>query len=436
MNRTYRSKVRSAAEAAAMVAARDTVTVPLGPGQPAALLQALGERDDYEDLEIFTALLLAPYPLFTRSGVRVLSGFYGPVERSLRQQGMHVEFVPADFRRYAHVARRLKSRVVVTVAAPPDARGNMSLSLHAGATVAEMHNAAADPDRLLIVEVNPHYPRTFGLGDEHTHSLSVEEADVIVESEAAPPVLADAASNDVSRAIAEHVSRFVVDGATLQTGIGGIPSDVVAILAAGKCGNFGIHSEMFTTGLMKLYQEGKVTNAKGMYDGYSICTFALGSAELHAWLHEQEKVRFLPVHLVNDPAVIGRNRNMVSINGALAVDLAGQIGADTIAGRQFSGIGGHEDFVSGASMAEGGHSIVCLPSTATAGGTMISRIVAGFPAGAIVTTPRHQADIIVTEYGAAEIAGLTVGERARALAAIAHPDFRDSLSEEAARLQR
>ena len=434
MSKLYQSKLRSAADAAAMVRARDTLTVPLGPGQPGAFLNALGERDDFEQLDVFSALLLAAYPLFGRKGVRMLSGFYGPVERALRQAGAQVEFIAADFRRYAHVARRRRSRVVVTVATPPDASGNMSLSLHAGATVADTLAAGADPDRLLIVEVNPNYPRTFGMAPEHPHCLRVEDADVIVESGLPTPVLADVPSDDISRAIAEHVSRFVVDGATLQTGIGGIPSDVVSILAAGPCGNFGIHSEMFTTGLMKLYEAGKVTNAKGAYDGYSICTFALGSAELHRWLHEQDKVRFLPVHLVNDAAAIGRNRSMVSINGALSVDLYGQISADTIGGRQFSGIGGHEDFVCGASMADGGRSIVCLPSVATVAGTKVSRIAAAFPAGAIVTTPRHQADVIVTEFGAAEIAGLTVAERAKALTAIAHPDFRDMLTEESARL--
>jgi acyl-CoA hydrolase len=202
---------------------------------------------------------------------------------------------------------------------------------------------------------------------------------------------------------------------------------VAKLLAEGPGGNYGIHSEMFTTGLMHLHQAGKVKNQKGLYDGFSVTTFALGTPELYEWLDGREEVRFLPVDRVNDPALIARNRNMVSINGALSVDLAGQIVADAIEGRQHSGIGGHEDFVAGAGMARGGHSLVCLPSTATVAGRRVSRIVSQHPAGALVTTPRHQADVIITECGAASLVGLTMGERARALAAIAHPDFRDEL---------
>ncbi len=431
MKAFYEAKLRTPADAAALIRSRDMVCVPLGPGQPATFLNALGDRDGYEDLQLFGALLLAPYQVLFKPGVKLLSGFYGPVERILRAQGLAVEFVPADFRRFAPAARRLAPRVMATAVAPPDAEGRMSLSLHAGASVDELHRAGADPNRLLVVEVNRNLPRTLGL-DEHTHSLSVEEVDVIVETDAALPTLPEVPPTDVEHAIAEVIRPYVRDGMTLQTGIGGIPSTVVEILAASGGGDYGVHSEMFTTGLMKLHRAGKITNRKGIFDGVSIATFALGTEELHQWLHEQASVRFLPVQIVNDPAVIARNRQMLSINGALAVDLFGQLAADTIDGKQFSGIGGAEDFVCGASFSEGGHSIVCLPSTATVGGKAVSRIVGEFGAGALVTTPRHQVDIVVTEYGAAELAGLTVGQRARALAAIAHPDFRDALVEKAA----
>jgi acyl-CoA hydrolase len=434
MNETYRAKLRTAAEAAALLRPRDTLCLPLGPGQPGALMEALGERDDFEDLSIFCALLLAPHAVLFKSGVRVLSGFYGPVERILAAQGGSVEFVPADFRRFAPAMRRLSPRVMATTVAAPDADGRMSLALHAGASVDELHRAGADPNRLLIAEVNPRLPRTLGIEPDHTNCLTVEEVDVIVESELAPPTLPEQAPTEVEHAIAEQIRPFVTEGATLQTGIGGIPSTVVEILAGAGGGDYGIHSEMFTTGLMKLHRAGKITNRKGVFDGVSIATFALGTDELHAWLHEQPDVRFLPVHIVNDPAIIARNRRMLSINGALAVDLFGQLAADTIEGRQYSGIGGAEDFVCGASFSEGGHSIVCLPSTATVEGKPVSRIVATFGAGGIVTTPRHQVDVVVTEHGAAELKGLTVRQRAAALAEIAHPDFRDDLRARAAKL--
>jgi len=189
-----------------------------------------------------------------------------------------------------------------------------------------------------------------------------------------------------------------------------------------------VHSEMFTTGLMRLHQAGKVTNNKGSsFDGYSITTFAAGIPELYTWLHENDAVRFLPVHVVNSPELIAQNRNMVTINGALAVDLAGQVVADTIDGTQFSGVGGHEDFVSGPGLDSTDRSLICLPSTSTINGVLTSRIMGGFPAGSVVSTPRHQVDVIITEFGIAELEGRTIRERATALAEIAHPQFRDEL---------
>jgi acyl-CoA hydrolase len=439
IDRTLAGKRRTAAEAAALVQPADQMAIGLGPCQPADFLRALGERDDWQQLTVFGALLTGLYKLFTRPGVTLLSGFYGPVERGLRQAGFDVRFLPADFRRFARYARVSSPRVMATLATPPDSRGRLSLALHAGATVDELHRAGRDPERLLVVEVNPKLPRTLGLPPDHLHSLALDEVDVIVESEADPFYLPDHPPTEVERAIAASLTRFIPDGATLQTGIGGIPNAIVELLADGDGGDFGIHTEMFTNGLMKLHAKGKVTNRKGVYDGFSACTFAAGTRELYDWLDGQEQVRFLPVDQINDPSIIARNRCMISINGALAVDLEGPIAADMVDGRQYSGIGGHEDFVNGASFSEDGRSLVCLPSTARVrfdGGERIaSRLVHAFPAGTAVTTPRHQVDVVVTEWGAAELAGRTVEERAAALAEIAHPDFRDELHAQAAKLR-
>ena len=204
------------------------------------------------------------------------------------------------------------------------------------------------------------------------------------------------------------------------------------ILADGGGGDYGVHSEMFTTGLMKLHRAGKVTNrVKGLHDGVSICTFAMGTRELYDWLggEGRELVRFLPVDEVNDPTTIARNRRVVSINGALSVDLYGQVVADEIGGRQYSGIGGHEDFVTGAAFSDGGRSLICLPSQARGSDRPVSRIVPAFTPGTCVTTPRHQVDVVITEFGAAELAGLTNAARREALIAIAHPDAREELAE-------
>lgn len=422
----------SPAEAAGRIRPRDSLAVPLGPGQPPAFLHALGERDDFEDLRVFAALLMGLYPLFTRRGVVLRSGFYGPVERGLAEAGFDVDFVPADFRRFARILELLEPRVMATAVAPPDASGRYSLGLHAGATVRTLRACGRDPERLLVAEVNPRLPRTLGLAPEHPHSLAPEEIDVLVEAESPLVELPEGEGGEVERAIAEHVVRYVPDGATLQTGIGAIPSRIVGLLAESGGSDYGIHSEMFTTGLMKLHQAGCVSNRhKGIFDGVSVCTFAAGSAELHAWLDRNEEVRFLPVDVVNDPAVIAANHHMICINGALSIDLLGQVVADRLPGKQYSGIGGHEDFAAGPGLEVSDRSVVCLPSTAEVGGRRISRIAATLEPGACVTTPRHQVDLVVTEWGAAELRGRGDRERAEALAAIAHPDFRDELQAEA-----
>ncbi len=244
----------------------------------------------------------------------------------------------------------------------------------------------------------------------------------------------DAPPTDVDREIARHAVDFIPSGATLQTGIGSIPNQIATLLAEGDGGDYGLHSEMFTDGCMRLHSAGKVTNArKGQYDGVSVTTFAFGSPELYAWLDGNEDVAFLPVEIVNSPEVIGANDDMITINGALAIDIQGQVVADTISGGQFSGIGGAEDFVAGAGLELSDRSLICLPSTLEKDGKLQSRIVPWFGPGAVITTPRHQVDVIITEYGAAELEGLTVRERGEALAAIAHPQFRDELQAAAER---
>ena len=422
----------SAADAAAQVRTVDTLGMPLGPGQPPAFLEALGRRADWEDLRIGGALLTVLTDLFSHPNVHYLSGFYGPLERLLRDAGANIGFAPADFRRFEPILDAAPPRVMCTAAAPPDAEGWCSLSLHAGATVAHLHKAAADPDRLLVVEVGERFPRTYGSG-EHRHAVHLDEIDVLIESDKEPITSEDPPPTDVERAIADHVRAFVPDGATLQTGIGAVPSTVATLLAEGSGGGYGIHSEMFTTGLMRLHQAGKVANHKELFDGLSVATFAAGTRELYDWLHENRQVAFLPVELVNAPELIARNPAMVTINAAMAVDIQGQVIADTVGGAQHSGIGGHEDFVAGPALQLEDRSLLCLPSTITVGDEMRSRIVPWFEAGAVITTPRHQVDVIVTEHGAAELQGKTVHQRGEALAAIAHPAFREGLREAAER---
>lgn len=421
------------AEAVEAFRPTDTLGLPLGPAQPAALLEQMGLRKDWEDLKIFGALVTVLSDVFNHPNVHYLSGFFGPLERLLRDSGANIGFAPADFRGFIALLRGIAPRVMATSAAPPDADGWCSLSIHAGANVAEIHRAGADPDRLLMIEVSESFPVTYGRG-EHHHRVHVDEIGVLIESAATPYELVDASATAVEEAIARFISEMIPDGATLQTGIGAVPNVVASLLAEGDGGDYGVHSEMFTNGLMRLHQAGKVTNArKGQFEGVSVTTFAAGTADLYAWLHENRDVAFLPVDVVNSPDVISANESMISINAALAVDIQGQVVADTRDGEQFSGIGGHEDFVSGSGLQLSDRSILCLPSTYRAGEAVHSRIVPWFAAGTVITTPRHHVDAIVTEYGVAELQGKTVHQRGKALAAVAHPDFRRRLLEAAER---
>ncbi len=252
--------------AAATVRPVDSLAVPLGPGIPGDLLTAMAGRD-YTDLTIFGALMTDLYAVLLQPGVHYRSGFFGPAERFLRDSGADVCFVPADFRRFGPIVEAIHPRVMATVATPPDSDGWMSLSLHAGSTVEEIHRVAADPDRVLIVEANDAFPRTRGMLPEHRHAVHVDEADIIYRSSRPPFVLDDPEPTEVDRAIARHAASYISDGSTLQTGIGGIPTMVATLLAEGPGGDFGIHSEMFTTGLMRLCEAGKVTNERGSSTG-------------------------------------------------------------------------------------------------------------------------------------------------------------------------
>ncbi len=414
-------------EAAALIRPSDTVGFGLGPANPNGVLKALSLRSDWENLVVGGALMLGLFELFNHKNVHYRCGFFGPAERIQRASGADIQHVPAGFRQFAPILRRFAPRVMMAQAAPADYRGFVNLSLHHGATADELRRAGSDPNRVLIIETSEHLPRTRAL-DGYPNEIHVDEIDVLVAANELPVELPLALSTSEDEAIAAVAAGFISDHATLQTGIGAVPSIVAAGLAKRPLGSFGVHSEMFTDGLWRLHASGKVRNqSKGIFDGVSVTTFALGSREMYDWLDGNEEVAFGPVHVVNDPTIIGENRNFVSINGAISVDLYGQVVADTIDGRQISGVGGHEDFVAGAELSLDAVSLITMASTATVRGEMLSRIVAALPSGAVVSTPRHHTAVVVTEFGAADLRDKTVTERARALAAVAHPNFRDQL---------
>ena len=267
-------------------------------------------------------------------------------ERLLLAQGFAVELVPGGFRQFAPILARFAPRVMVAQAAPGDLGGTVNLSLHLGATRNELLRAGRDPDRLLIVEVNPNLPRTMSLPPTFDNTIAIEDIDVIIEHDGAPFELTDPRS--MTSTGRSPTTRLISSRRVRRCRRGSGPSRTSSLQSSrpARSSEFGVHSEMFTNGLMRLHQAGKVTNRhKGIFEGVSVTTFALGTAELYRWIDRNNEVAFLDVDVVNDPTVIAQNSNLVSINGALSVDLYGQVVADNVEGKQISGVGGHEDFV-------------------------------------------------------------------------------------------
>lgn len=432
----YRRKLRSVTEAVALLRPADQLAVPIAAGQPTALLRALGDRGDWRDLQILGGLFLEPFSILSRPGVRLLSGFFGPVERALREQGAPVDYLTSNFRGQARALHRMRPRVVAECVSPMDGSGHFSFGVHAGATYTDFVAAGRDPGRLLVLEVNPSMPAVGGLADLGGNRVHVSEVDAIIESDLPLPAIPDMPPTPEERAIAERIAEEVEDGATLQFGIGGMPNEIARALSAGGKGNFGVHTEMVPDGIMHLHEAGKVSNRKGVHDGLSIATFALGSADLYRWMDGNPALCMLPVEQSNEPATIRANRRMTSVNTAMAVDLLGQVVAESLGGRQYSGTGGHEDFVMGAQECPDGRSYVALTSTVEIRGERISRIVARHPAGAVITTPRYHVQRLVTEHGSVDLTLRSDAERAVAIARLADPAFRPGLEREAEALVR
>lgn len=280
---------------------------------------------------------------------------------------------------------------------------------------------ATEYAKVIIAEVNPHMP--FIGGDNLIH---VSQIDHIVEVDRPLPAFPPAKIGPIEQSIAQHCSGLIPDGATLQLGIGAIPDAVLQCL--GDRRDLGIHTEMFTDGVMHMMRTGQITGKKkNLNVGKVASTLIMGSEELYRFLDHNESIEMYPVDYTNDPYVIGQQDNLISINSCIEIDLTGQVASEAIGLQQFSGTGGQVDFIRGAKRSRGGKAILAFASTAQGG--KVSRIVPLLAEGTQVTTGRNEVDYVVTEYGCARLRGLSLRERAEALAGIAHPDFRPMLEE-------
>jgi acetyl-CoA hydrolase len=304
---------------------------------------------------------------------------------------------------------------------PPDEHGFCSLGIEAGLMKTPSQSA-----KIVIAEINEQMPRT--LGDSFIH---ISKIDYAVKVDYPLAELSMGKANEISMRIGEHVAHLVEDGSTMQLGIGAIPDAVLHFLSHKR--DLGVHTELFSDGVMKMVQQGVITNEKKtLHPGKIVAGFILGTRELYAFVDDNPVVELHPTEYVNDPFVIAKNDKMVSINSAIEVDLTGQVCADSIGHKLYSGVGGQVDFVYGAARSKGGKPIIALPSTANLrDGTVISRIVGTLKPGAGVVTTRNHVHYVATEYGVANLYGKTIRQRARSLIDIAHPDFREQLEREA-----
>jgi len=423
----YAQRLKTADEAADLIASGAKIAMGLGVSQPPALLQAIADRAEagrVDDLKLYYLLSTAiagetvlRYDLMDR--IHPYSLFHSAIERRLEAQAAAegktgvVQFVATSFQRTPHLlCHDIDVDVLIATVSPMDADGFFSFG-----TNTDYGQPVSKTARQIILEVNLHMPRVFGDCTVH-----VSQVTALVEHAAPLLAVGRAAQQPADVVIGGLIAGLIEDGAILQMGIGALPDAVCAALHDHR--DLGMHTEMLTPGLVELMRAGVINNArKTLLPGKGVFSFCMGDQATYDYLHENRALEAHPVSWVNDPGVIAQNDRMVSVNATLQIDLNGACCSEYLNGRQFTGSGGQLDFVRGASAAHQGKSIIACHATAAKG--TASRIVARLDGP--VTTPRNDVQYVVTEYGWVNLRGLSVAERARALISLAHPDFREGL---------
>ena len=426
IQQSYLQKRVSAADAVRQVRNGDFIIVPTGVGEPPTLLSALSNaRRDFSDVKVAQILAMRKYAYLdpeTVANVRHVAFFYGGATRAGGQAGW-IDFLPNYFSEIPGQIERglIPADVVFSMASPMDAHGYFSLSLGADYTMAAIAKA-----RAVVLEVNPNVP--FAFGNCHVH---ISQVAALVESSEPVFEVGLPKIGPVQEAIGKQVADMIDNGSTLQIGYGGIPDAVVMQLIHKH--DLGIHTEMIGDGIMTLVESGAVTNARKNYlPGKMVATFALGSKKLYQFLHRNPAMEIHPVDFTNSPEMAGRNDNFVAINATLQIDLLGQCGSESLGHSPYSGTGGQSDFVRAANRSRGGKAFMVVPSTAK--NDSISRIVPCLSPGTHVSTSKNDINYVVTEFGVAQLRGKSAKQRAQEMIAIAHPNFRAELTEQAKRV--
>ncbi len=418
----YESKLKTADEAVKAMKSGDRVVIGHACSEPTSVVEAMVKNNElYENIEIVHMLAMGKSeytnPEMKKSFKHNALFVGGSTRKAVNEN--RADFTPCFFYEIPRLFKdgNMPVDVAIIQVSSPDEHGYCSFGLSNDYT-----KAASEAADIVIAEVNDYMPRIMGDNFIHVSNLThiVEASRPMIEL--APPTI-----GEVERAIGKNCASLIEDGSTLQLGIGAIPDAVLLFLKDKK--DLGIHSEMFSDGVVELVEAGVITNSKkSIHKGKLVVTFLMGTKRLYDFVDNNPAVEMYPVDYVNNPVVVAQNYKMISINSCLQVDLMGQVSSESIGLKQYSGTGGQVDYVRGASMAEDGKSIIAMPSTASKG--KLSRIVPFIKEGTTITTSRNDVHYVVTEYGIAELRGKTLKERARQLIEISHPDFRNSLIEE------
>lgn len=422
----YQSRIVTAEEAVRTIKSGDRVFLTGNCSVPRTILAALVDYAPHlNDVEIVQALSVGPADYVSpemEGHLRVNTMFTSANVRKAVQEG-RADFTPVLLSEFTLLFKNghLPLDAALVHLSPPDNYGFCSFGVEVGLT-----KTPADSSKTIIAEVNQRMPRT--LGDSFIHISNVDYIVPVDYPLTEMPMTSENVSEVIER-IAQHIAELIPDGATMQLGIGAIPDAMLKYLYEKK--DLGIHTELFSDGVIDLVDAGVLTNArKSLHPGKIIAGFILGTQRLYDWVDDNPLIELHPTEYVNDPFVIAQNERMVAINSAIEIDLTGQVCADSIGPKIYSGVGGQLDFIYGASRSKGGIPIIALPSTAK----QFSRIVPMLKQGAGVVTTRNHVRYVVTEYGIADLYGKTIRQRAQALIGIAHPDFRDELSYRAGEL--
>lgn len=426
---TYRKRVVTADAAVSHIKSGQRVFMTGNCSVPQVVIGALVRRaPELKDLELVQVLTFgkAAYAAPELAGhIRINTLFISDTQRAAVHEGRG-DFTPCFLSEIPLLFKNgsLPIDAALIHVSPPDEHGFCSYGVEVGVT-----KTAAQSAKFVIAEVNPKMPRT--LGDAFIH---VSKLDHIVEVDYELPEVNMAATSELSVRIASIVAGLIPDGATLQTGIGAIPDSVLRQLTDRK--HLGVHTELFSDGIIDLVEKGIIDGErKTLHPGKVIAGFMIGSKRLYDFVNDNPIIEMHPTEYVNDPFIVAQNDLMVAINSAIEVDLTGQVCADSIGPRIYSGVGGQVDMIYGASRSKGGLPIIALPSTATVKGQSLSKIVAMLKLGAGVVTTRNHVHYIVTEYGVAYLYGKTIRQRARALIDVAAPEFRAELEQKAIELK-